>query len=99
MALRAIGGENLDVSTTAVGITASLITTKVLMVRAVHKSGGGLHHNAASTPTAAGVTGDQPMDINDEIEVWGAPDLLGIKWVKRTGEADAVVAIQTFGEG
>ena len=98
MALVKIDGENIAVSSTAIGPTASKITSRVIMGTFWHKSGGKLHHNISSTPTAAGVTGDIGQALDDKWEIWGADNLLNFTMVLRTGESDAVVAAQYYGE-
>ena len=99
MALVPVGtGENIAVSSTAIGPTAAAVTSKVVMGTFWLKSGGKIHHNIASTPTAAGVTGDNGQSLDDKWEVWGRDNVLNFLMVKRTGEADAVVAVQYFGD-
>lgn len=99
MTLVAIDGENITVSTTAIGVTTSEITSPVRMGVFWLKSGGKIYHNMKTTPTAAGVTGDIGQAVGDRWEIWGSDALKNFRMVKRTGEADAVVAVQLFGDG
>ena len=99
MALLPIDGENITVSATAIGATASKITSPVIMGTFWLKSGGKIHHNMKTTPTAAGATGDIGEALDDKWQIWGNDQLKDFKMVKRTGEADAVVAVQYFGSG
>lgn len=103
MALVGIGDEELTVSTTGVNITTGEITTKVLMAVIQHRSGGKIYERidvgGSSGPSAGAGNGEFERIVGDIWEVWGHPDLNRIEWIKQTGEADATLAVQTFGEG
>jgi len=99
MSLTAIDGENITVSTIAIGPTASKITRRVEMGVFWLKSGGKIYHNIKTPPTDAGVTGDMGQSLDDRWEIWGQDNVKNFKMIKRTSEADAVVAVQYFGTG
>lgn len=98
MALSKVDGENITVSSTAIGPTSAKLTSRVVMGTFWLKSGGKLHHNVSTTPTAAGVTGDIGQTLDDKWEIWGLDNLRSFKMVLRTGESDAVVAVQYYGD-
>jgi hypothetical protein len=92
-------GENITVSATAIGPTAAKVTGNVYAALFWLKSGGKIHHNTLTTPTAAGVTGDIGRILDEKWEVEGADEVLNFKMVKQTSEPDAVVAVQYYGSG
>lgn len=92
-------GENITVSSTAIGPTAAKVTSEVMAASFWLKSGGKIHHNTKTTPTAAGVTGDIGCILDEKWEVLGHDEVLNFRMVKQTGEADAVVAVQYYGTG
>jgi len=98
MALVKISGEDIPVSTSAIGPTASLLTSRVLMGIFWLKSGGKIHHNVGTTPTAAGVTGDLGENLDNKWEIWGLDNLRTFTMILRTGELAAVVPAQYWGE-
>lgn len=99
MALRPIGAEDITVSGTAIGFTTAEITTKVVMARVQHKSGGNAWHRSDAAPVTAGNAGEHDIRQFDELEVWGDKAMNGIKFIKQSGEADATIAVQYYGEG
>ena len=94
-----IDGENIAVSTLAIGPTTAKVTDAVIMASFVHKSGGDIHFNTVSDPTAAGITGDFPAVATDKWEVWGHDEVLTFRMIKQTSESDAVVVVQYYGDG
>ena len=92
-------GENITVSTTAIGPTVAKVTDEVSAALFWLKSGGKIHHNTKTTPTAAGVTGDIGRILDEKWEVEGHDEVLNFKMVKQTAEPDAVVAVQFYGSG
>lgn len=102
MALTQIDGENITVGSAKIGFTSTILVDRtnketIIEARCRHKSGGQIHHNSKTDPTAAGVTGDQGQVLDDEWIVRGGRDLANFQMIKQTGEADAVVAVQFFG--
>ena len=97
MALRPTGeGALAPDPTTTVSLT---VATNTVMARIRHVSGGGCHYNAYSAPAAAGAAGDFPIDVGDEIEVWGHPSMVGFGMIGRTDESAAVIRVQYYGDG
>lgn len=106
MALNWRQGDDLAVSTSVVGIDDAAGLTldgDIHMALIMHKSGGKIHElsgkGAAGTPVAGGGAGEHEREEGDEWEVWGGEDLKHVRWVKETGESDAVIAIQLYGTG
>ena len=99
MALVALSAETITVSTTAIGPTASKVTTKVISASFSHRSGGKLFHLTSSAPVAGGGNGEFGQNITDMWEIWGNDNIRNFKMIKQTGEADATIDIQYWGEG
>ena len=104
MALRAKSTEEITVSSSAIGVTASLLvssdglTTGVVMGSFQHASGGDIHINPINDPVAG--DGDDMKKIARDIwEVWGFDDLQNFQMIKQTGASDAKVVVHLFGEG
>jgi hypothetical protein len=93
------GGENITVSTVSIGPTAATVGDETQAAMFWLKSGGKIHYNTKTTPTAAGVTGDIGRILDEKWEVEGHDEVLNFKMIKQTGEPDAVVAVQYFGSG
>ena len=102
MALRPLAAEDITVSSSAIGFTAANIpptNTKVVLARVQHKSGGNAWYRSDADPVTAGNAGEFDFRQFDEIEVWGDKALNTTKWIKQSGESDATLAVQYFGEG
>ena len=98
MPLNRIGGEDITVSTTAIGPTATQVTNEVLMAVFAHRSGGEVHWNISVDPTAAGSNGDIDQADGDKWGIWGHDNVLNMKMI-RTGGSDGIIAVQYFGTG
>ena len=92
-----IDGENITVSSTAIGPTTAKVTDAVVMASFYHKSGGDIHFNTVSDPTAAGVTGDFPAVVTNKWEIWGNDEIKTFRMIRQS--SDAVVAVQYYGDG
>ena len=99
MALSPIGDEVLTVAGSSVGFTTSEITTKTLVARVLHFSGGTVYYRNTGAASDAAANGEHQLDVGDEIEVWGAPAMLAIRFIKDSGVADAKLHVQFDGEG
>ena len=97
MSLVQVGGENLTVSSTALGPTASEVTGKVFMAEFQNKGGGPVFFNEVTTPTAAGVTGDIAMQVGARWRVWGTDAITNCLMIRI--HSDANIAVQYFGQG
>ena len=98
MSLVQIGGEDVTVTDTAIGPTASEVTDEVVMAEFEHRSGGAIFMQTKATPVAAGGSGDFSADIGDRWRVWGHDEVLNFLMV-RQGGVSATVAAQYFGTG
>ena len=99
MALAPIGDESITVSTSSVGFTTAEITSKVLMARVQHLSGGVLYYRNTGTAANDASNGEFLLNNGEEIEVWGDRALNAIRWIKKSGEDDGVISVQYMGEG
>lgn len=97
MALNEQSAETITVSSTAIGITSGLLTSRVFMARMQHRAGGMINHLISSTPVAGGGAGECQRTIGEEWEVWGANDLRDFKMIKQTAESDATIDVQLYG--
>lgn len=98
MALVQIGGENLTVSSTVKGPTATEVTDEVVMAEFLHKSGGDIFMQAEADPTASGTNGDFPAVPLDRWRIWGHDEVQSFLMI-RQGATDAEIAAQYFGTG
>jgi hypothetical protein len=99
MALKAVGAEEITVSSTAIGITSSLVTSAVHMAVVQHDSGGDVLELVSGTAAQADSQGEFKRSTGSVWEVWGEPDLSAINWIKKSGVSDATLKVQTFGSG
>lgn len=97
MVLVAIGDEQITVSTTAVGLTAAEITTKVHRAL-VQVEAQQLRYNPNQDPTSGGSEGSPLANPGDSFYVNGQPDLNSIKFI-REGSTDATINVLYEGEG
>lgn len=97
MALVQIGGENITVSSTAIGPTAAEVTDEVFVAEFQVKRGGALYCNTKDTPTAPGTNGDIGQGIGSRWRVVGHDEVLNFKMIAT--DVDATVAVQYFGTG
>ena len=93
-----IGGENITVSSSVIGPTSSEVTDEVIMAEFYHKSGGDIHVNTVTDPTAAGVTGDIRQRSGNRWRVWGHDEVQSFLMI-REGSGDGIVAVQYYGTG
>lgn len=99
MSLKQRAGENITVSTVAIGPTLATVDVEVIMAEFSHREGGSVFAQSAATPDAAGLAGDFEYTNGDHWRVWGQSDIKTFKMVKRTGHPDASIAVQYFGTG
>jgi len=98
MTLIQIGGEDIAVSTTAIGPTATQVTAEVVMAQFNLRAGGDLHAQTSATPIAAGGSGDYLFTQGNHWRVWGHDEVLNYLMV-RVGSTNATVGVQYFGTG
>lgn len=97
MALVQIGGEDITVSSTAIGPTTTEVTDEVIVAEFQVKRGGALYCNTKDTPTAPGTNGDIGQTIGSRWRVTGHDEVLNFKMIAT--DIDATVAVQYFGTG
>lgn len=97
--LKRLLGEDIVVSTTAIGPTVATIPVGTIMASFNNREGGIINWNIDATPVAGGTFGDIGQVSNSKWNIWGKDNLIGMKMVKQTGESDSTVAVQYFGEG
>ena len=97
MSLKQLGGENITVSSTAIGPTSSEVTDEVMMAEFQLLSGGALHCQTKTTPTAVGITGDFRYGPGAIWRVWGHDEIKDFLMIALT--VNALVAVQFYGTG
>jgi len=107
MALAFIAAEEITVSTAVIGpssVTTPVITNKVVMAVFQHKDGGIINHltgidNTEGVPGAGGGAGEIEEFIGNKWEYWGYNNINNVGMIKQTGEGDATITVQYYGQG
>lgn len=103
MAVRQKEDEQITVSSTAIGITSTLLVDadgnqlNIQHAMFQHLSGGKIQTNAFTTPTGGGTEGSFEREPGDEWMVSGSDDLTSFRMIQGTGESDAIVNVQLYG--
>lgn len=97
MALVALTDESITVANTAIGITATEIGDEVVMA-VCRLETAQIRYNPVQDPTSGGAEGSPLMNVDDELEVWGQPDLRSIRFI-RTGSTSGALRVILYGTG
>ena len=97
--LKRLFGEDITVSTTAIGPTVVNIPSGTIMASFVCRTGGKIIWNITTIPIDTGAAGDVPQQTDDRWEIWGYDNIIDMKMIKQNGQSDQTVAVQYFGEG
>jgi hypothetical protein len=93
-----IGAEQITVSSTVIGPTASEVTPAAQKATFQHKNGGLIYH-LIGTPTENGTAGEFEQGSGDIWDLYGHDAIANFKMVKQAGEVDATIAVQYWGSG
>lgn len=106
MALAQLSAETITVSTSAIGVTDSLINTttgqvvvpkaEVKLIKFQHRAGGNIW-GIVGTPDYDGGNGEEQFKVGHEWEVVGQDDIQGFKMIKLNGASNATVDVQLYG--
>lgn len=100
MTLKAINEEDITVSTAAIGPSSgSAFGNEVDLATFQLRSGGKIHGNPFSAPTAAGGAGDVEYLQGQSWWIRGHDNIKAFNMIKQTGEADATVSVIYWGTG
>ena len=100
------GSEQITISGSELGITASLLLDSdsqplnVLMATFEILSGGFIYHSENAdglTLSNSGANGEHKELIGSKWEIWGREDLSNWAGIKGSGESDAIVNINLYG--
>ena len=104
MALKLLAQESLTVSTTAVGITASVLRDSdsqplnIIEAHMAHVSGGAVFHSSSATaPVGGGTAGEIPQANPDKWVITGREDIEAWQGIVKTSEADATINMALYG--
>jgi hypothetical protein len=101
MALVWLAGEDITVTNADIGITTTLVVGGAQMATVQHRSGGVVYElpgkGTAGTPGASAGNGEMSRAVGTVWEIWGTEDMAHIRWEKKSGESDGVLAVNVFG--
>lgn len=97
-----LGFEQLTVSTTSVGITATVyqatsgnvLAAKYALIQNRSADSGAVNYRTDGTAPTASV--GQELLPGDSIELWGIGEISQFRAIRKTGEPDAVLLITTY---
>ena len=105
MALKELARENLTVSTSAVGVTSTLLEEStgvphdIIRMVVAHISGGNFYHSRVGDPADDGSDGAIPefSALSPKFIINGIADIKSWKAIKASGASDAELAISLEG--
>jgi hypothetical protein len=102
MALTPIGDEAITVSSSSVGLSSAEIPptkTKVLLASVYNLSGGSAYYRNTGTASATAANGEHEIEVGDTLKLWGDKAITAARFIVKSGDSDAEIRVQYWGEG